>query len=102
MTAQGSALGNEVRFGIFALKGRNNKPAKHLFRPFRAWFPFPFRSQGGALGFHVPAFQAEERTASSARFVLHAVSDIAPPRRARMGFKGCVVQRLAEKDTSPN
>ena len=60
-SAQGNALGKGRFVCVVALKGPNNLPATPLLRPFRAWSFFPSGSQGDALGFIVPAFQAEDR-----------------------------------------
>ena len=62
-TAQGNALGYSILGVCFALKGQNNLQILQLFRPFRAWSSGFLPTQGDALGFLVPAFQAEERTA---------------------------------------
>ena len=61
MKAQGNALGCSVFCMFFALKGQFNRQVVRLFRPFRAWSICRCQTQGVALGFLVPAFQAEER-----------------------------------------
>jgi hypothetical protein len=62
----------------FALKGHNILAANHLLRPFRAWSLFSLHTQGVALGYFVPAFQAEERAAGYA--VVNSQSAIRNPK----------------------
>jgi hypothetical protein len=59
-TSPGQRPGKRKIACVLGLKGLNNAPARHLLRPFRAHILFNFFSQGLALGYIVPAFQAED------------------------------------------
>jgi hypothetical protein len=59
-TSPGQRPGKRRFECVLALKGLNNTPARRLLRPFRARILFDFFSQGVALGYIVPAFQAED------------------------------------------
>ena len=59
MIAQGEALGVRLQQGSAALKGRNSDAPPHSIAPFQGFGSIAaLAPQGGALGYHIPAFQA--------------------------------------------
>jgi hypothetical protein len=66
MKAQGSALGRNVFVWFFAMKGRNKKLSKHLFRPSGLGFIALIGPRALPWAVMFPAFQAEERPAGYA------------------------------------